>query len=63
MPPTIRSPLSALPEMTLPAPAAVPPIVLPVAVDDVDAVVAVARRHGAGGVGADQVALDEVVAR
>ena len=45
--------------MTLRAPAAVPPIVLPADGDDDAAVpaVAVAQRDDAGGVGADEVAL------
>ena len=45
-----------LPEMTLPAPAVVPPIVLPAAVD-IDPVAGVGQRGGAGGVGADRVAF------
>ena len=46
--------------MTLRAPAVVPPIVLPDALDRLDAGDAVAQGRGAGGVGADVVALDHV---
>ena len=51
-----------LPEMTLPAPAAVPPMVFAAAAVDLDAVAVVAQGGGAGGVGADVVARDQVAA-
>ena len=50
--------------MTLPAPRAVPPIVLPDGADgDEHAVKRVAQAGGAGGVGADEVALHQVARR
>ena len=51
-------PLPSLPAMTFPAPEAVPPIVLPVALNPIPS--AVANRHRPGHVGADKVARDEV---
>ena len=53
----------ALPEMTLRAAAVVPPIVLPSARIDLDAVVCVGDGGGARDVGADIVALDHVARR
>ena len=61
---TMDTPVCLLPEMTLPAPAAVPPMVSP----DVEpnrnhAVALVGDGGGTGGVGADVVALDDGVRR
>ena len=54
-------PCESLPEIKFPAPAAVPPIVLFAAsAVDVDPVLGVAEVDGAGEIGADVVALDEV---
>ena len=58
--PVIRTPSPPLPEMTLRAPGAVPPIVLSDALLIDHAVAHVAQDLGAGDVGADEVALDQV---
>ena len=55
-------PKPPLAEMTLPAPATVPPIVVPDA-QDADAVAVVSQGGGTGGVGADVVPLDHVPRR
>src|SRR5439155_1345997 len=71
---SVWMPSEWLPEMTLPAPAAVPPMVSPLAgparraadgvaagaAGDVDTIRHVAERGGAGGVGADEIARDDV---
>ena len=56
---SISRPLLALPEMTLPAPADVPPISVAVARVDDDARPVIDAR-GTGCVGTDEVALDDV---
>ena len=56
--PSMVMALNTLPEIRLPAPAAVPPIWKPSAIVDVDAA-AVGDRGGARGVRADLVALDD----
>ena len=56
----ISTPLALLPEIRLPAPADVPPIVTDELHCDIHAVAGVAQSGGAGGVGADPVAGDHV---
>ena len=58
----MRMPPWALPEMTLPAPAVVPPTVFAGGVAEVHAVAAVAGRGGARRVRADVIPLEHVTA-